>query len=284
MESRTNNILVPLDFSEQSLIALEQAYNIATVFNSELTILNVITTSTPIWSLFTDGEKRDIESKLKSKLQNLADEIIANTGLKVTVLIEKGKVVDTILHVADNINAMFIVLGVTKATELKSKLLGTFATRIIREAKCPVITIKGREHLSGCDHILLPLDLTHVTTQKVGLAIWLGTHFKSVIHAVTVINTKDSSSKEKYADQLLSVQREIEAANIKCETKIIELNGGGKEKYTEALLNYGAAIKAGLVMIMTQKESDVKKFFIGSLATEIMSESEIPVMSCIPKH
>lgn len=284
MESRANNILVPLDFSEQSLIALEQAYNIASVFKSELTILNVITTSTPVWSLFTDGEKRDIESKLNSKLQNLADEIVAKTGLKVNAIVEKGKVVDTILHIVDKLNIMFIVLGVTRSTELKSKILGTFATRIIREAKCPVITIKGRYHLSGCDNILLPLDLTKVTTQKVDLAIWLGKHFKSTIHAVTVITTKDAASISKFEEQLLEVKNEIEAASIKCSTKMIELSSGGNEKYTEALLIYGERIQAGLIMIMTQQESDVKKFFVGSLATEIMNHSEIPVMSCIPKH
>ena len=41
MNNRTNNILVPIDFSEQSLIALDQSYNIAKISESEITLLNV---------------------------------------------------------------------------------------------------------------------------------------------------------------------------------------------------------------------------------------------------
>jgi nucleotide-binding universal stress UspA family protein len=40
-----NRILVPVDYSPQSLIALEQAANLAKVFNAEITILKIAETS-----------------------------------------------------------------------------------------------------------------------------------------------------------------------------------------------------------------------------------------------
>ncbi|NMC99907.1 MAG: universal stress protein, partial [Bacteroidales bacterium] len=42
METRENKILVPVDFGEQSLIALDQSYNIARMVNAEIYILHVI--------------------------------------------------------------------------------------------------------------------------------------------------------------------------------------------------------------------------------------------------
>ena len=33
--------------------------------------------------------------------------------------------------------------------------------------KCPVITIKGKDHIEGCDNIILPLDLEKETKEKV---------------------------------------------------------------------------------------------------------------------
>lgn len=284
MDKRTNNILVPVDFSEQSIITLDQAYNIARLAESEITILNVITTSTPVWSLFNDKEKLEIESRLASKLQNLADEVILKTGLKVNTIMEKGKVADTILHVAERINARFIIIGTTPASELKNKISGTFASRIVREARCPVISIKGKMHRNGCDNILLPLDMTSTSIQKVSMAIWLGKYFRSVIHAVTATSAKDPVVISKLEEQLMEVKSEIDAAGISCTTKMIQPGSGSNEKITEALLQYADEVTADLIMIMTQQEKEVKKFFIGSLATELMNKSEIPVMSCIPAN
>ncbi len=42
MIQASNKILVPIDFSEQSLIALEQSYNLAREYHAEITLLNVI--------------------------------------------------------------------------------------------------------------------------------------------------------------------------------------------------------------------------------------------------
>ena len=42
MQNYTNQILVPIDFSEQSLIALSQSYNIAKFHNCAITLLHVI--------------------------------------------------------------------------------------------------------------------------------------------------------------------------------------------------------------------------------------------------
>ncbi len=42
MNLKSNHILIPVDFSEQSLIAISQSYNIARLYNSEITLLHVI--------------------------------------------------------------------------------------------------------------------------------------------------------------------------------------------------------------------------------------------------
>lgn len=283
METRTNNILVPIDFSEQSIITLGQTYNIAKLAQSEITILNVIATSTPVWSIFNDKEQKEIQLRLQSKLQNLADEISLQTNLKVNTIIEKGKVADTILAVAEKINARFIIIGITPS-EIKNKIVGTIATKIVRESKCPVISIKGLVHRQGCDNILLPLDLSNTSAQKVKLAIWLGKFYKSTIHAVTVTSVKDTTTITKIEEQLLSVKKEINAGGVICTTKMIHLSSMHNYKMANALLDYGNEVLADLIMIMTQQEKEVRKFFIESLATAIMNRSEIPVMSCIPEN
>ncbi len=282
MNNRTNNILVPIDFSEQSLIALDQSYNIAKIAESEITLLNVVTINGPLWSLFSDNEKDEMEHRLLSRLQNLGEEITGQSGIKVNVIVKKGKVVDTILETARELNSRFIIMGTTPSHDIRKKVVGTIASRILKEASCPVITIKGKHHRNGCDNILLPLDLSKQTKQKINLAIWLGTHFKSTIHAVTVTASNDFFILNDIESQLKKVKEKIEKQGVSCTTRVLALNHGGNENFCKALLSYGQETLTDLIMIMTQQEFDVKDFFIGTLASEIINRSDIPVMSCIP--
>jgi len=71
--------------------------------------------------------------------------------------------------------------------------------------------------------------------------------------------------------------------NIKCETEIVEI-AGGQTDLGPTILDY--ANKQGdidLIIIMTQQENRLTEFFIGSAAQQIIRQSEIPVMSIIPK-
>ncbi|HBX53341.1 MAG: hypothetical protein A2275_10425 [Bacteroidetes bacterium RIFOXYA12_FULL_35_11] len=282
MNNRTNNILVPIDFSEQSLIALDQSYNIAKISESEITLLNVLTVHGPMWSLFSENEKDDIEQRLSSRLNNLGEEITNQSGIKVNIIIKKGKVVDTILETAREINSRFIIMGTTPSNDIKKKVVGTIASRILKEATCPVITIKGKHHRNGCETILLPLDLSKQTKQKINLAIWLGKHFKSTIHAVTITASNDFFVLNDIESQLKKVKEKIETQGVKCTIRVLALNHGGNENFCKALLSYGQETLADLIMIMTQQEFEVKDFFIGTLASEIINSSDIPVLSCIP--
>jgi len=54
-------ILVPIDFTEQSHIALKQACNLAQISNFSITILNVIKEGSSLWHIFSDNEKIDFE-------------------------------------------------------------------------------------------------------------------------------------------------------------------------------------------------------------------------------
>ena len=235
-----------------------------------------------MWSLFSENEKDDIEQRLSSRLNNLGEEITNQSGIKVNIIIKKGKVVDTILETAREINSRFIIMGTTPSNDIKKKVVGTIASRILKEATCPVITIKGKHHRNGCETILLPLDLSKQTKQKINLAIWLGKHFKSTIHAVTITASNDFFVLNDIESQLKKVKEKIETQGVKCTIRVLALNHGGNENFCKALLSYGQETLADLIMIMTQQEFEVKDFFIGTLASEIINSSDIPVLSCIP--
>lgn len=276
------NILVPVDFTEQSIIGLEQSYNLARLSKSEITVLHVVRDNNSVFNLFTEKEKEDVMLKLKNKLDEYAESISKRTGVKVHTLLEKGKVVEMILEVAERLDSRFIVMGTTKPDKMMKKIIGSNALRVIKEAHCPVITIEGKHHRDGCENIVLPLDLTKETNQKVSHALHFAKLFGSKIHAVSAVTTKDDYLTGRLKLQLEQVQKFIIKQGVDCTVEMLKAQPNN-DSIVKTLMDYAHEVKGDLIVIMTQQENKISQYFLGSLASAIIQQSKIPVMSIVPK-
>ncbi|MFH2141339.1 MAG: universal stress protein [Bacteroidota bacterium] len=281
MENKENKILIPLDFSEHSLAGLEESYKYARFSNSEIVLLHILSESNNS-GLFSKKEQEDYYEKVKNKFDEFVALVAKNTGLKVSYMLEYGKLVETILDVSERIKAKLIVVGTTKSINIMQKIVGSNALRLIREAKCPVITLKSKTPREKCENIIVPLDLTKETGQKVAIAVQIAQHFGGKIYAVAAMTTAVEYDVDKMYNKLQQVRKFVNDHNVDCETQFIKVNGGN-DKIATQLLNYAKKVNGDLFMIMTQQEAEFVEFFIGSLAKQIIHSSEIPVMSIIPK-
>ena len=281
MEIRNNNILIPVDFGEQSLVAIDQSYNIARMAQAEINLLHVIDNSS-LWSFFSNKEQDDVINRIKEKMTELAKEIAEQSGLKVNFIIEKGNLMDVILEQSEKLKSEFIIVGTKSTQDFVDRVVGSNALRMIREAKCPVITIKGKNHNEGCKNIVLPLDLTKETRQKVAYAIHFAKYFGSTIHAVTMSSSHDNYFVNRLKLQLTQVSDFIRKEGVECKLQFLFTESSNNEM-AKTLLDYSKSIEADLIIIMTQQETDVIKYFIGSLARGIIHNSTIPVMSIVPR-
>lgn len=280
MLRNNNKILVPIDFSEQSLIALSQSYNLAKEIRAEVILLYVIEEVNPMVKMFIKGLD-EIRGAVESNLKNLAEEKSKETGLEISSIVAEGKIYSKIVEVAEMIKATFIVMG-TKGAE-NSKFIGSNALKVVKTAPCPVISIKGKKHKKGCDRILLPLDLTKETSDKVNKAIAVAKVFKAEIYAVSILLTGREEVVNKLKDQLNLVKQYIEKKQVKCTAELVKILKT-EDKLSNAVIEYGQKIEADLIMIMTQQETSIKSFFIGSNAREVINNSDIPVLSIQPNE
>jgi len=282
MENLENKILVPIDFTEHSLAGLEQSYNLAKYSKSEIVLLHVIVETKSFWSLFSSQEQDDYYNRVSKKLDEYLDLIAGKTGLKVSKLIVKGKLIESIIEQADKIKAKMIVVGTTGSANMMQKIIGSNALKLINEAKCPVVTLKNELPRDRCDNIIVPLDLSKETGRKVKTAISLANYFGGKIFAVSAVTTNVEYDIDKLRKQLYQVKKFVNDHNVECETEFIKISGGN-EKIADTLLEYSDKVNGDLMVIMTQQENEIVEFFIGSLAKEIIHKAKIPVMSIIPK-
>lgn len=85
-------ILVPVDLEPQSLIALEQSYNLARLLPAGIVLLYVYDPPAGIRSLFGASYDAEILKKLEEQLAALSAKVQAETGIEVTFIIETGRV------------------------------------------------------------------------------------------------------------------------------------------------------------------------------------------------
>ncbi len=273
-----NHILVPVDFSDQSLIALGQSFNLARLTKADLTLINIIEDSFHL-PFFAKKDDKALEKKILKALEKLAEDTSKESGLKVEMMVSRGKVYDEISKAAKKLKCSFIVMGTNGSVGLK-KFIGSNALRVIRESPCPVITIKGKKHRTGCRSIVLPLDLTKQTKEKVNKAMEIAGLFGSTINLVSVLTTDDEFIVNKLKRQMHQVHDHIREHNIPCTVEFIH-----GSKIPDEVVGYAKKIKADLLMIMTQQEATwTDVMFISSSAQQIINASDIPVLSVRPKE
>ena len=277
-----NKILVPIGFSEQSILALGQAFNLAKIKNSDVVLLSVVKEQSMMQSLFVDDLTDQLKLKVKQKLNELAKQYGDKFGVSVDTMVSKGKIYEQINDVAELISADLIVMGTNGSQGNKSKLIGSNAEKVVRLSKCPVITIKGKDNRIGCENIILPLDLERQTKEKVTYALEYARYWNATIRVVSVVLRDNQEVREKLKKNINQVHDFIVKAGVKCSAELIE--GGKKITLGNFVFQYEKKFDADLIMIMTKQEELSLSNNISDTARYIINNSEIPVMSIRPKE
>ena len=135
------SILVPVDFSEPSLGALQHALALARKYDAQLCLLHVIEPFPADMLIDTAETRRAARATAHQRLAKLAGatkKLWPRTGRE----LRPGSPVATIAAMAKRTNADLIVLGTHGRTGLEGALIGSVAERVVRCAPCSVLTVR----------------------------------------------------------------------------------------------------------------------------------------------
>jgi len=137
-------MLVPVDFSDCSLDALEYGALIAQRSNASLKLLHVLE---PVsYGLdFTLPHMAERESSKTAVTKRLSDLVSALTfgGLASDFLMSGGLPADSILDAARAQSVDVIVMGTHGRRGLSHALFGSVAESVLRRSSCPVLTVRS---------------------------------------------------------------------------------------------------------------------------------------------
>jgi universal stress protein A len=143
-------ILSPVDFHENSLAALEYAAQFARQYDATVYLLHVIPTDEihlhrEVYRP-TEGGGADIrwaEKVSKENLQAIAQKHLSG-GIRHEILTRVGDAAKSILETAEEVGAELIVMATHGRTGIAHFFLGSVAEQVVREAPCPVLTIRQK--------------------------------------------------------------------------------------------------------------------------------------------
>lgn len=277
MQKELKNILVPIDFNEPSVKALKYAYNLAMELKGEVIMLHVLQTPGILADFLSKGDKLvQLTNQIRDKLLELKQSH-EQQGLGVVIRsrVERGKVYEKILKVAEEEQARMIVLGENHQGSDANQDLGSTVYHVTLKSEVPVLTFKG--DVDKMKHkIVVPLDLTGQMRKQLFSALVYGLNYDARIHLVSVliggIKMRDSRifKKLKHASKTLSDN------GVKNTTKLFSR---GDDPPFRKVINYAKEIDAGLILVMTHKEGYTYDNYIGAFAHHIINKSPVPVLS-----
>lgn len=142
-----NEILVPLDFSEDSDAALDYAIELAARFRARLRLVHAYNLQAQLafpYEVPIPAELwRSVRDAAAQKLDR-AREKAESAGVGADVHLSECGPASAIAELAEQLGVDLVVMGTRGRTGVGRLLLGSVAERTIRMAPCPVLTLKAR--------------------------------------------------------------------------------------------------------------------------------------------
>lgn len=140
-------ILCPTDFSEGSLQAFSAANDIATKLGAELSVIYVLpvqsTLPTDPTAVFEVHQREDL---LHKHLYEMTREL-NEKGIQGRAFLEHGDAAGEIVRVAEEQRIDLIVIATFGKTGWRRLAFGSVTEKVVRQAPCPVLVIRGSENL-----------------------------------------------------------------------------------------------------------------------------------------
>jgi nucleotide-binding universal stress UspA family protein len=142
---KISKILVPIDFGEISLNALDDALDLALQLGAQVTVMHAY--EIPMVGMLPEGvfmataaEAAGLASTAASGLR-AAVESRASRGVKLESVLREGPAWREIDAVADEMGADLIIMGTHGRHGILHALLGSVAEKVVRTARRPVLTV-----------------------------------------------------------------------------------------------------------------------------------------------
>ncbi len=269
------SILVPIDFSNCSLNALNYALELANHFKSDIKILNAYHLpsaggTTAIWTL-QDDMRDDIEKELEKIKKRLS---VSYPNLTIGTKADCNLAVNAIIEETEEVKHDLVVMGTKGATGLKDVFLGSIAATVIGQIKTPLLTVPDEVHYSNLDRFVLASDLKSIKNHdNIRFLASLADTFSIPVNIINIVEDEEKESlEESFAalKEILKIEEDVEGVDH--ELSVVESYD------IEKTLLHQAKRKNTIISVIKRDRSFIQRIFHKSLSKQLAKHSKSPIL------
>lgn len=264
-------IIVPIDFSTISIKGLELAILFAGQLEAKIELVHVTGLDEKSSS---EGERKVYLEEIRNSFDALLTEHKKlHPGIDFEYFIREGKIHNEIISQAESYKDSLIVTSTHGASGWEELFVGSNAYKITASSTKPVITIRGDNVPAKINKIILPIDSTLETREKVPFTCQLAGWFGASVHVVTVSTSDIKEIRAKLSAYAKQVVGYFKYGGINAKTD--HLHGSN---IADMVIEYAKNENADLISVMTEQEKSLSNILLGSYAHQMINKSPIPIL------
>jgi len=278
-----SKILVPVDFSVNTDIAIQKALWLADPSGATIHLLHIMGLASQATGLVLHGvglvtqqRPKFFENRVRLKLEDMQYAIQSvRPNIKVVVHIASGDIIQKhIIQYAARIKPNLVVVGKNKNHDWFSFLKMVNASSISDNTNCPVLTVKPGNLPNKLKTVVIPVS-SFVPLRKIELLTTLTRNHRPMVHLVAV------DGDDQFAHHpgiFLEAYRTIaEYLHYPVIYQIVKGKNAAK-----ALLNYAKGVMADMIMVNPNEESKISSFLGVQINDLVLPTSTMSVLTAKP--
>lgn len=260
-----DRILVPVDFTINTEVAVKKAIDLATPGISVVHLLYVTTSGQPVM----DGRL----IQWKESIQE------SRSGIEVQAdIITGGNIENTIISFARQIRFSLIIIGKNNHHSFFPFLNTVFSPTIAEETGCAVLTVKPGSLRKGMGTVVMPVA-DFYPRRKIELLSSLSTRAPLNVHLLTILNM-DQHPDDHSASVLLQSMRSIRN-RFQCNVQHSVIHAANK---AIAALRYAEKVNADMLLVNPETEATITTWMNKKDITDVLKPaSRLQVFSIHPQ-
>lgn len=264
-------ILVPIDFSENSINALKYADTLALKLNASIVVLNIYTGDITNYDAGWPMEEsfKNVKGIIEKEIQGIIEKHCKSST---KILVREGKVVSEIADSVKETKADLIVMGTHGATGLKRVFLGSNTANLISHSDTPILAIPENYYFSNIQKIIYATDMSHISSE---LKI-ISSIADDLNAAVEVLHLKYESEKDQAAEQKFNqALSSISYPKVEFVQEIIPI----EETLSDALKNYVQNKKNTALAMFTEDKLWIDRIMLNSITDDMAYDLKLPLLA-----
>jgi nucleotide-binding universal stress UspA family protein len=294
-------ILCPVDFSDHSRRALDNAIAIARWYEARVTVLHVFSPA-PVAAIgrgpiaFEPIVLTPIDrEQLLADTKAFADQEGAS-GVVIDAVVREGTTAAEILDQATSTKADLLVIGTHGRSGFERLVLGSVAEKVLRQANCPVMTVPKRladAVPAGAvlyKRILCPVDFSESSLRALQYAVSLAQEADGQVIVLHVVGPEFGSAAGIHYDAGTTAQKFLEEREHAVQRRLQQLVADAPDFCRmEPLMREGkpwrevlrAAAERGcdLIVMGVQGRGATDLMLFGSTTQHVVREAACPVLT-----